>query len=148
MQDQILPPLAQPTGPRYDDDAVVRAFAQGRFAGHSIRFHVEGLALMVDRTDAAALRVGPSAVLVRTDLDDAQLSARPMVEEALSVQGLVCLDRDTLLAAPIAIQVLGLRLSSWDLWGTEMEEAFASLRAGATGEELHPVLGWNPPPAT
>ncbi|MDQ6616906.1 MAG: hypothetical protein M3083_19695 [Actinomycetota bacterium] len=140
MDDQLLPPYADPTGPLNDDEDVVRAFAQGSYQGHSARFHVEGDALWVDRMDTAALRVGRTTVLVRIDLPDVSLSARPVIERQLELEGLSCLDEDTLLAAPVAIQVLGLRLSSWDLWGTDLDGAFASLRAAAIGDEWNPVL--------
>jgi hypothetical protein len=139
MDDQILPPYAEPTGPRNSDDTVLEAFAKGLYAGHSTRFHVEGPALLVDRIDVAALRIGRNAVLVRIDLADDLQDAKPMVERALGDQGMTCVDEDTLLAAPIAIQVLGIRLSSWDLWGTELEDAFTTLRSAALGDEVRPV---------
>jgi len=140
VDDQLLPPYAEPTGPRNDDEVVARAFAQGVYAGHSSRFHVEGDALMVDRIDAGALRVGPTTILVRLDLPDEQADARPVVERSLEDEGFTCFDRDTLLAAPVAIQVLGLRLSNWNLWGTDIDEAFSRLRLAAVGDEWNPVL--------
>jgi hypothetical protein len=140
MDDQLLPPYAAPTGPRNDDEVVVRAFARGVYAGHSPRFHVEGAALMVDRADAAALRIGPTTIMVRTDLDEELLSAQPVVEDLLEHEGFACFDHDSLLAAPVAIQVLGLRISSWDLWGTDIDDAFGQLRSAAVGDEWNPVL--------
>jgi len=140
LDDQILPPYAAPTGPLNDDGAVVHGFAQGVYVGHSPRFHVESDALMVDRLDAAALRLGPTTILVRIDLEDALEHARPVVEAVLEDEGFSCLDRNSLLAAPIALQVLGLRLSSWDLWGTDIDEAFLRLRSAAVGDEWNPVL--------
>jgi hypothetical protein len=140
VDDQILPPHAGPTGPLNDDDTVVRSFAHGWYEGHSARFHVEGDALWVDRADTAALRVGPTTILVRIDLPDDLLSARPVVEQVLAAEGLTCLDSDTLLAAPVAIQLLGVRLSSWDLWGDDIDEAFLRLRAAAVGDAWNPVL--------
>jgi hypothetical protein len=140
VDDQILPPYAAPTGPLNDDEAVVRAFARGVYVGHSVGFHVESDALMVDRMDAAALRLGPSTILVRVDLEDDLEHARPVVEGVLEDEGFTCLDRNSLLAAPVALQVLGLRLSSWDLWGTDIDEAFLRLRTAAVGDEWNPVL--------
>ncbi|MGH9124178.1 MAG: hypothetical protein ACRDZ8_05550 [Acidimicrobiales bacterium] len=139
MDDQILPPYAEPTGPRNSDDTVLVEYAKGLYAGHSKRFHVEGPALLVDRIDVAALRIGPNTILVRIDLADDLQDAKPMVERALGDHGMTCVDEDTLLAAPIAIQVLGIRLSSWDLWGTDLVEAMASLRSAALGEEIRPA---------
>jgi hypothetical protein len=129
------------------DEDVVRAFARGLYVGHSARFHVEGEALMVDRMDAAAaLRVGPTTILVRLDLPDEQLDARPVVEQMLTEEGFTCLDHDCLLAAPVAIQVLGLRLSSWDLWGQDLDEAFLRLRTAAIGDDWNPILASLPQP--
>lgn len=139
MDDRILPPYADPTGPLNDDDTVVRSFVHRWYEGYSARFHVEGDALWVDRADTAALRLGPTTILVRRDLADDHLSARPVVERVLAAEGLTCLDRDTLLAAAVAIQVLGLRLSSWDLWGDDIDEAFLRLRAAAVGDAWNPV---------
>ncbi len=143
--DHILSPMASPTGPAHDDADTARAFAGHVYAGRSPRFHVEGPALMVDRLDAAALRIGPNAVLVRLDLDDDQLSAKPVVEHALAEAGMTRLDHDSLLAVPVAIQVLGLRISSWDLWGSELDPAYAALRAAAVGEPWNPVLAAGTP---
>ena len=139
MDDQILPPYADPTGPRNRDDTVLEAYAQALYAGHSDRFHVEGPALLVDRIDVAALRVGPRTVLVRIDLPAEQVDAKPLVEEALRHRGMSRQDEDTLLAAPVAIQVLGLRLSSWDLWGAEVGEAMTDLRLAASSDEVRPI---------
>jgi hypothetical protein len=139
VDDQILPPFAEPTGPLNTDDTVLDAYVRARYAGHSPRFHVEGPTLMVDRVDAAALRVGPNTILVRIDLPDEQTDAKPLVEQALGRQGMCCLDEDSLLAAPVAIQVLGMRLSSWDLWGTDLEESMAALRSAAMGDECRPI---------
>jgi hypothetical protein len=146
MDDQLLPPYVQPTGPLHDDETVVRSFARGVYAGHSPRFHVEGDALMVDRLDAAALRLGPTTMLVRIDLPDDLMTAKPVVEDLIATEGFRCLDRDSLLAAAVAIQVLGLRLSSWDLWGTDIDEAFLRLRVAAVGDEWNPVLASLPQP--
>lgn len=145
MDDQLLPPYAAPTGPLNDDEAVVRAFAHGAYAGHSARFHVEGPALMVDRMDStAALRIGSVTLLVRLDLPDDQLDTRLVVEQVLTEEGFTCLDRDNLLAAAVAIQVLGVRLSSWDLWGKDLEEGFRCLRAAAVGDDWNPILAQDP----
>jgi hypothetical protein len=46
------------------------------------------------------------------------------------------LDSETLLGVPVGIQLAGLRLSSWDLWGTDLDEAFAALRRAATGDSF------------
>lgn len=133
-----LPPFATPPGPATSQGEVLAAFAAGEPAGHSECFHVEGNQLLVDRDVSAALRLGPEAVLVRADLPDDLVWAEHPVTEALRAAGMELLDRATLLAAPVAMQVLGLRLSSWDLWGTDIEAAFARLRSAAVGEQAIP----------
>jgi hypothetical protein len=145
VDDQLLPPYAAPTGPLNDDAAVVRAFARGTYVGHSERFHVEGPALMVDRMDSTAvLRIGPDTLLVRLDLPDDQLDTRLVVEQVLTEEGFTCLDRDNLLGAAVAIQVIGVRLSSWDLWGKDLDEGFRCLRTAAVGDDWNPILAQGP----
>lgn len=134
MLDGVLPPFVDPTGPRYSDAKVLADFVHGYCPGFSEHFHAEGPALMVDRSDAAALRIGPTTVLVRLDPPDDVLDARPLVEEALTGAGLSLIDHNTLLAAPVAIHLLALRLSEWDLWGADLDESFACLRLAAVGD--------------
>jgi hypothetical protein len=38
------------------------------------------------------------------------------------------------------VQVLALTYSEWDLWGMDIDEAFAALRVAALGEAWDPVL--------
>ena len=54
-------------------------------------------------------------------------------EHAVREAGMVLLDERTLLATPVALQRLGLRISEWDLWGDDIDEAFARLREIAVG---------------
>lgn len=133
-----LPPFAVPPGPPVEEAAVLAAYATGAPAGHSDRFHVEDDQLLVDRDVPAALRLGPEAVLVRADLPDDLADAKLPVTTALAAAGMSLLDEETLLAAPVAMQVLGLRLSSWDLWGTDIEAAFNRLRAAVVGDQGSP----------
>ena len=136
MVDGLFPPFAEPSGTPVDDATVLGAFARGEQAGYySNRFHVEGNTLLAHRDVAVAQRIGPATALVRTDLPDDVADARPLVEGALGGAGLTLLDEETPLAVPIALQLLGLRISSWDLWGRDIDEAFAAVRAGAVGEE-------------
>ncbi|MGH9282043.1 MAG: hypothetical protein ACRD0S_03800 [Acidimicrobiales bacterium] len=109
------------------------------------RFHVEGPVLVGGGDMATALRVGPRTFLLRVDLPPDLEAARADVEAAMSAEGLTLLDRETLLAAPIAIQRVGLRFSTWDLWGAEIEEAFADLRSAAAGEWEDMIPGGIPP---
>ena len=134
-------PYAAPTGPAVDDGSVLECFARDVAAGHSPRFHVERPTLLVGRNVAAAVRIAPRTVLVRADLPDRLAAAKEEVEGALAAEGLRCFDEDTLLATPVALQLYGLRLSSWDLWGDDIDTAFAALRAGAVAEQSGPFQG-------
>ncbi|MEO6121922.1 MAG: hypothetical protein ABIW46_02545 [Acidimicrobiales bacterium] len=135
MSGGLLPPLGDPEGERVDDDAVLDRFADGAVSGFfSSAFHIEGATLMVARDVPAAMRLGRRSMLVRVDLPDEQLAFRPVVERSLASRGMARLDDATLFATPIAMQVLGLRMSTWDLWGADLDEAFVDLRAAAAGE--------------
>ncbi len=134
MTDGLLPPYGQPSGPPADDAEVLKAFARGEQAGHSPQFHVEGPTLIASWDVAVALRIGPRTVLVRLDLPPGLLPVKDLVEQALASEGMTLLDSETLLAAPVAVQVLGLRASTFDLWGSDLDDAFADLRASAQGE--------------
>ncbi len=133
-----VPPFIEPTGPAVDDGAVLAAFAHDEPAGHSPRFHVERPTLIVGRNIATAIRIGPRTVLVRDDLPDDLAPAKGAVEAALASAGMTCFDEETLLATPVALQLLGLRLSSWDLWGADIDEAFADLRAACVADPPQP----------
>ncbi len=148
MVDGLLPPFGEPGGPPVEDAAVLESFARGEPGGHSARFHVEGPTLLVSPDVALAMRIGATAVLVRTDLPSSMLDAKPAVEEALAAQGMTLLDAETPLGVAIAVQVLGLRVSTWDLWGTDIDEAFADLRRAAVGDEAPPAFVESEPPAS
>lgn len=93
---------------------------------------------------AAAIRISSDTVLVRLDVAAGMEETKTAVEQALASEGFTLLDEETLLATPVAIQWLGLRTSSWDLWGRDIDRAFVDLRAAAAGdlaEGLPPVLG-------
>ena len=138
MPEGPVPPFTEPTGPAVDDAAVLSAFARDEAAGHSASFHVERPMLLVDRMVAAALRIGPRTVLVRADLPPDLAWAKERVEEALTAEGMTCFDEETLLATPVVVQIIGMRASTWDLWGTDIDDAFAALRAAATAEQAGP----------
>ncbi len=146
MSDWPLPPYFDPQGPLGDDDAVVRAFLLGGAAPHSSRLHVEGKVLRVHGDQALALRIGARTVLVRLDLPDDAVSSRQVVETSLGDEGLKLVDHDTPLAVAVATMMVALRLSIWDLWGAESDEAFADLRREAMGGEGDALLGGGRPP--
>lgn len=135
-----LPPYGVAPGPLVDDAAVLAAFADGQAAGHSEWLHVEGPALLVDGDVAAGLRLSADVVMVRVDLPEEVDEVRASLEAALEAEGLVRLDETSTLGLPVALQVLGLRLSTWDLWGRDIDDAFAVLRRAAVGEQPLPVV--------
>lgn len=141
MPEGPVPPFNQPTGPAVDDEAVLSAFARDEAAGHSPSFHVERPVLLVGRMVAAALRIGPRTVLVRADLPPDLAWAKERVEQALTDEGMACFDEETLLATPVVVQMIGLRASSWDLWGADIDDAFAALRAAVVVEQPGPFSG-------
>jgi len=129
-----------PAEPTEEDGTVLAAFAAGLPSGRSVGFAQEGPVLMVDGDVPAALRLDPRAVLVRRDLPDDVAWAHALVAGAMQGAGYLLCDEDTLFAMPVAIQVLGLTYSVFDLWGLDIDEAFASLRVAALGEAWDPVL--------
>jgi len=133
----MLPPYGEPSGTLGDDSSVLGDFLdrdQAKADHHSALFHVEGKVLMAQAEMACAIRMGPASVLLRLDLPDDLLAVRPMVEAAMAEAGMTKLDDETKLGPAVAIQLLGLRLSTWDLWGTDIDTAFAELRTAATGD--------------
>ena len=135
MSDGLLPPFGIPLGEPADDARVMEVFVGAEpVLVHSPTYHLEGATLVAGGDIAVSLRLTPRAFLVRLDIPPAIEPARDAVQAALEAAGMSCVDSDTLLAAPIAIQVLGLRSSSWDLWGANIDEAFFELRAAAAGE--------------
>jgi hypothetical protein len=168
VADWPLPPYIEPRGPRADDEEVVRAFLRADIAPHSERLHVEGPVLLGDRDVPTALRLGAAgpgggtaggtpepatsavgrapSVLVRLDLPDDLLATRQAVEAVLEAEGLTLLDHDNQLALAVALQMVGLRLSSWDLWGADIDDAFADLRVAAVGGSHDILLGGGSPP--
>lgn len=146
MTGGLLPPYGEPAGDRVDDAAVLTAYLRDEPAAvWSPRFHIEGMTLVTGGDRALGLRIGRRSFLVRVDLPDDFAAARQAFRDALTADGIGFLDGETLLAAPVAIQVLGSRTSLWDLWGADIDEAFADLRAAAAGEwdDLFPG---GPPP--
>ena len=146
MTGGLLPPYGEPAGDRVDDAAVLSAYVRDEPAAvWSPKFHIEGTTLVAGGDRAMGLRIGPRSFLVRVDLPDALLPARQAFQDALAAQGIGFLDGETLLAAPVAIQVLGSRTSLWDLWGADIDESFADLRSAAAGDwdDLFPG---GPPP--
>lgn len=139
----MLPPFGKPPGHRVPDADVLMAYAHDDVAGYSARLHVEGAVLYIDALFVAALRLTPGTVLVRRDVPDDVRAMVPRIEAALEVAGMAPLDENTLLGVPVALQMVGIRLSDWDLWGADIDVAFAALRAIATGD-LPPAAGQAP----
>jgi hypothetical protein len=154
VADWPRPPYFDPPGPRADDDAVVRAFLRGDIPPHSERLHVEGPVLLGDRDVALALKLAPTggeaaqarAVLLRLDLPEELLPLRQAVESVLAAAGMSLLDHDNPLAIAVGVQLVAARMSSWDLWGADIDDAFADLRAAAVGGTGDVLLGGGAPP--
>ncbi len=137
MTGGILPPYGEPAGEPADDDSVLRDFLspeKSRAHHHSALFHVEGNVLMAQADMACAIRLGPSSVLLRLDLPEDLEGVKRSVETAMTEAGMTKLDEETKLGPAVAIQLLGLRLSTWDLWGTDIDQAFGELRTAAVGD--------------
>ncbi len=145
MTDWPLPPYVEPRGPEGDDPAVVRAFLSGDIPPHSARLHVEGPVLMADRDVPLGLRLSPTAALLRVDLSDEVAEVRRAVEAVLSADGLTLLDEESPLGIAVGVQMAGLRASTWDLWGADIDEAFAALRQAAVGGPDDMLLGGGSP---
>lgn len=133
MSDGLLPPYGAPPGPAASERAVLQAFAVGGAVGHSRRLHAEGAALYLDRSSVLALRLR-GAVLVRADLPPEDSPPLDGLARALARVGFRCLDEGTRLGVPVALQLVGLRLSEWDLWGADIDDAFSALRSAAIGD--------------
>ena len=126
--------------PPEEDQTVLAAFAACQPSGRSPSFAIEGPVLMVDGDVPAALRLDRRTVLLRGDLPEDVAWARPIVAEVFRSAGYELFDENTLFAMPVAIQVLGLTYSEFDLWGLDLDDAFAALRVAALGEAWDPVL--------
>ena len=147
MTDWPLPPYVEPRGPEGDDPEVVRAFLAGTPAPpHSARLHVEGQVLLVDRDVPLALRLSPTAALLRIDVGDDLAGVRAEVAAVLTADGLTLLDEDSPLGIAVGVQMVGARASTWDLYGADIDEAFAALRAAAVGGPDDMLLGGGSPP--
>lgn len=147
MSDWPLPPLYEPRGPRDTDEEVVRAFLRHQGpAPHSERLHVEDTVLRVDGDMPLALWIGPRSVLVLFDVPDGLVDIRARVESTLGGEGLTKLDEQTPLGIPVGMQLVGARTVTWDLWGADIDEAFADLRRAAVGGEGDLLLGGGLPP--
>ena len=147
MSDWPLPPLYEPRGPRGSDEEVVRAFLRHEGPSpHSDRLHVEDRVLRVDGDMPLALWVGPRTVLVLFDARDDVLDVRETVEAALGAEGLSKLDEQSPLGIAVGIQLVGARAATWDLWGADIDEAFADMRRAAVGGDDDMLLGGGLPP--
>ena len=147
MSDWPLPPLYEPRGPRDTDEEVVRAFLRHQGPSpHSERLHVEVRVLRVDGDMPLALWVGPRTVLLLFDVPEEMVDIRASVAAALTAEGLTLLDEQQPLGIVAGMQMVGARTVTWDLWGADIDEAFADLRTAAVGGEDDMLLGGGLPP--
>ncbi|MGI8685688.1 MAG: hypothetical protein ACR2MO_11495 [Acidimicrobiales bacterium] len=135
MTDGLLPPYGEPVGDRADDTRVLEVFIRDEPAlVHSALLHLEGATLVAGGDMSVAMRIAPHTFLLRRDLPPDVEAANRALAQALGAAGHTCLDEESPLATAVAIQVLGLRTATWDLWGADIDEAFTELRATASGE--------------
>ena len=147
MSDWPLPPLYEPRGPRDSDEEVVRAFLRHDGPSpHSERLHVEDRVLRADADMPLALWVGPRTVLVLFDIRDDQADLRDRVRETLAGEGLELLDEQSPLGIVVGVQLVGARAATWDLWGDDIDAAFAELRKAAAGGDDDMLMGGGLPP--
>ncbi len=147
MSDWPLPPLYEPRGPRDTDEEVVRAFLRHEGPSpHSDRLHVEDRVLRVDGDMPLALWVAPRTVLLLFDVPDDMVDIRASVADALVGEGLRLLDEQQPLGIVVGMQLVGARTVTWDLWGVDIDEAFAELRKAAMGGDDDMLLGGGLPP--
>ncbi len=119
---------AEPSRPP-DDDDVALSFIRGESGRSSSDLSIADDVLLAAGKVAAALRVGAATVFVRADLPDELAHAKLAVERALSTDGLLPLDQNTALALPVARRLASVEAASWDLWGRDLADVFASLQA-------------------
>ena len=141
MTDWPSPPFVEPHGPAGDDEDVVRAYVRSELAPYSGMFHVEGPVLMAERDQAIALRLGPRSFLVNRDVFPHLEPAKELTERVMTAEGLQMFDEDTLYGTSVGVQQVGLRYTSWDLWGADIEQAFADLRVQAAGGQEDILFG-------
>ena len=147
MSDWPLPPLYEPRGPRDTDEEVVRAFLRHQGPSpHSERLHVEDRVLRVDGDMPLALWGGPRTVLLLFDVPEDMVDIRASVADALVGEGLTLLDEQQPLGIVVGMQLVGARTVTWDLWGADIDEAFAELRKAAMGGDDDMLLGGGLPP--
>ena len=128
-----MPPSYEDSGPLGTDEDVVRAFAHDVPPPYSELLHVEGPVLLAGRDWAVALRVGDRSFLVNHDMPADLHRAKIVVEDVFRTDGLEMFDEETLYGTSVGVQYVGLRYTSWDLWGATIDEAFADLRLKAAG---------------
>jgi hypothetical protein len=133
--------LIEPHGPLGEDEDVVRAFAHNELAPHSGLLHVEGPVLLAGRDWATVLRVGPRSFLVNHDMPDDLVRAKEVVEAVFAADGLTMFDEETLYGPAVGVQLVGLRYTTWDLWGADIDDAFDQLRVAAAGGEEDLLYG-------
>ncbi|MDQ3641736.1 MAG: hypothetical protein M3450_09855, partial [Actinomycetota bacterium] len=147
MSDWPLPPLYEPRGPRDTDEEVVRAFLRHQGPSpHSDRLHVEDRVLRADGDMPLALWLGHRSVLLLFDVPEEMVDIRASVAAALTSEGLTLLDQQQPLGIVVGMQLVGARTVTWDLWGADIDEAFADLRTAAMGGEDDMLLGGGLPP--
>ena len=97
--------------------------------------------LLASRDMPVALRVGARSFLIHHELSGDLATAKDLVEEVFRAEGLDLLDEETLYGPAVGVQMVGLRYPTWDLWGADIDQAFADLRVAAAGGEEDLLFG-------
>jgi hypothetical protein len=82
-----------------------------------------------------AVRIGEGSVLARRDVPEGALPLCTLTQEVLVREGLSLLDEDTPLGIPAGIQLAGVRVATWDLWGVDIDRTYAYLRQAVLGTD-------------
>src|SRR5436309_2384824 len=112
----------------------------------ALYLNIEDKVLRVDGDMPLALWMSPRSVLVLFDIRDDMADIRARVEEILAAEGLTKLDEQSPLGIAVGMQLVGARAATWDLWGVDIDEAFADLRRNAVGGDDDMLLGGGLPP--
>lgn len=135
MPGALLPPFAEPTGPKVSLRDLIGSFLDGTATGFSDEAHIETNQLLLERMVSAAVRLSQDSVLLRRDLPPDLAGCANALESHLRSNGLDLVDPDTRLGDIAAIQTIGIRGGSWDLWGRDASTARRDLERVVMGDD-------------
>lgn len=117
---------------------MVAGFVAGATAGFCDELHIEERLLFFQRMTLIAVLVEPRTLLIKNE-EAAEIDrCGTRVQEVLERHDLKLVDGDTALGDIAAIQLAGIRGSTWDLWGRDRSSALQALRSTVAGDDLEP----------